>query len=114
MSKGVNTGHEWRKRGRHRAHKIRLDKSVSTTDHETIKKWVEERGGIPVAVKGLCDEISMLRIEFPETESKDPIRPMSWEEFFTHFEQNDLEFLYQEKTPDGRQSRFGRFVSRIS
>jgi hypothetical protein len=115
MSKSVNTGNRRNQRRRHRAQKTRFDKGLSTTDHDTIKKWIMERGGKPVVERGLCDEIRMLYIHFPDSEDIDrKTEELSWEDFFTLFEQNDLEFLYQEKTLDGKQSRFGKFVSRIS
>jgi len=37
------------------------------TDHETIRRWVEERGGWPARVKGTGndDDPGLLRIDFP-------------------------------------------------
>lgn len=42
------------------------------------------------------------------------LQHISWEEFFTKFDESDLVFLYQEKTRDGRTSRFRKFVGRRS
>ncbi len=44
------------------------NESRITTDHETIRKWVEERGGYPASVKGTPEKgerAGLLRIDFP-------------------------------------------------
>lgn len=86
-----------------------------TTDHETIRKWVEERDGEPARVKGTGDNQSagVLRIDFPGG-AEESLDPISWEEFFETFEENDLAFLYQEETKEGGISRFNKFVDRES
>ena len=35
---------------------------------------------------------------------------MSWEEFFKIFDEGELAFLHQDKTHDGKESRFSKFV----
>jgi hypothetical protein len=37
-----------------------------------------------------------------------------WDEFFTGFDDNNLAFLYQEKTKDGSESRFSKLIDRDS
>ena len=39
--------------------------SKTTTDHDTIRKWVEERGGRPAAVKGTGggDDPGIVRVD---------------------------------------------------
>ncbi len=90
--------------------------SLTTTDHETIKQWAEERGGRPVSVEGteaVGEEAGVLRIDFPDSDdSEENFREISWEEFFEKFEKEKLAFLYQEKTHDGEVSRFNKLVSR--
>ena len=88
--------------------------SHRTTDHEEIQKWIEERDGQPVTVRGTGDEKDpgVLRIDFPGGAGEDRLEPISWDEFFEKFEEKQLEFLYQEETRDGEQSRFFKFVSR--
>ena len=85
-----------------------------TTDHKKIKKWVEERGGVPATVKRTKsgDEPGLLRIDFPEASQPAEFEHISWEDFFDKFEESNLAFLYQEKTADGKVSRFNKFVSR--
>ena len=85
-----------------------------TTDHKTIRKWTEERGGHPATVKRTAsgDEAGILRIDFPGYSGEESLEPIDWDEFFEKFEEKDLAFLYQEKTADGETSRFCKFVSR--
>lgn len=88
----------------------------STTDHEEIRKWVEERGGQPASVKGTGgkDEPGILRIDFPGYGEDDDLEPISWDEFFEKFDEKNLKFLYQDKMSSGETSRFFKFVSRDS
>ena len=88
--------------------------SKTTTDHDTIRRWVEERGGRPAAVKetGGGDDPGILRIEYPERGDDAALEEISWDEFFEAFEANKLAFLYQERTADGSISRFSKFVAR--
>lgn len=79
-----------------------------TRDHDTIRAWVEERGGTPAKVdtggKG-----GVLRIDFGPTE--DRLDPINWDEFFRIFDEAELDFLYED-TDEGGQSRFYTFVAR--
>ena len=87
--------------------------SETTTDHEAIKRWVEARGGHPTHVKGTGDggkDAGILRIDFREPDEK--LEPIDWDAFFKVFDDRGLAFLYQDKTADGGQSRFNKFVSR--
>src|SRR5690242_10916895 len=87
----------------------------TTTDHEEIRKWVEERGGHPACVCGTGDgdEIGMIRIDFPGYSGEGKLKPISWEECFEKFEEKKLAFLFQEEK-DGHESRFNKLVSRKS
>lgn len=75
-----------------------------TQDHGRIRRWAEERGGRPSMVEGT----QILRIDFNEPDQK--LRQVSWDEFFRVFDDRGLDFLYQDKTEDGKQSRFFKFV----
>ena len=79
-----------------------------TTDHDEIREWVEERGGHPAHVKGT----ELLRIDYPGFSGEDSLSEITWETFFKEFEENNLAFLYQEETKDGKQSRFSKLVDR--
>jgi hypothetical protein len=85
-----------------------------TTDHATIQKWVEDRGGFPATVKGTGDkdEAGILRIDFPDYSGKESLERISWDEFFQKFDEKHLKFLYQDRMRDGEESRFSKFVSR--
>ncbi len=87
--------------------------SNTTTNHDEIRKWVEERGGRPAIVKGTeRGDSALLRIDYPGYSGEDTLEEISWEEFFEIFDENDLAFLHQDETQDGGQSRFSKFVSR--
>lgn len=88
--------------------------STSTRDHDTIRQWAEKRGGIPSMVKGTGgkkDDTGILRIDFPGYSGDGSLEEISWDEFFAKFDESKLEFLYQEQTADGKESRFNKFVS---
>ncbi len=86
-----------------------------TTDHETIRQWVEERGGWPATVKGTQrggEKVGMLRIDFPGYSGGDKLEKIGWDEFFAKFDEKDLAFLYQEEIEKGERSYFNKLVSR--
>ncbi len=87
--------------------------SNTTTDHEEIRKWVEERGGRPAIVKGTeKGDSALLRIDYPGYSGADTLEEIEWDEFFEIFDDNQLAFLYQNETEDGGKSRFSKFVNR--
>jgi len=71
----------------------------TTTDHEQIRRWAEERGGRPAAVVGpLSTKVAGgLRIDFPDYDSGEVLEEISWTEFFDKFEEQNLVFMYQEE-----------------
>lgn len=88
--------------------------SDTTTDHKTIQKWAEARDGKPVTVRGTGDkdEPGVLRIDFPGYSGGDRFEEISWEEWFDKFDENELAFLYQDKTAAGEESRFFKLIKR--
>jgi hypothetical protein len=88
----------------------------ATTDHKTIRKWAEARGGKPAAVKATHrkDDAGILRIIFPDSRYADDenLEEITWDEFFEKFDEAGLALLYQEKTKDGEVSAFNKLVSR--
>ena len=90
--------------------------SKVTTNHDEIRRWVEERGGQPARVKDTerRDSPGLLRIDYPGYSGGDTLEAISWDEFFQGFDENNLAFLYQEKTADGSQSRFSKLIDRGS
>ncbi len=88
-----------------------------TTNHDTIRTWIEERGGKPASVAGTekrSESAGVLRVDFPGYGEDEAFEHLSWKDFFEKFEQADLAFLYQDRTDDGGVSRFNKFVSRES
>jgi hypothetical protein len=89
--------------------------SYTTTDHEVIRAWADERGAVPAAVDTTGDEpdhepdAGLLRLEFRD---RDSLHEVDWEPFFRTFEDRKLAFVYQEKTSGGDVSRFNKFVKR--
>jgi|tagenome__1003787_1003787.scaffolds.fasta_scaffold20571521_3 hypothetical protein len=78
-----------------------------TRDHETIRQWAEARGGHPAVVEGT----EILRIDFDDPGGGDEnLRRIGWDEFFRIFDSRGLEFLYQDHTQAGKESRFNKFV----
>jgi hypothetical protein len=91
-------------------------KTNTTTDHDEIRRWVEEHGGKPASVRGTesGDGAGVLRIDFPGGAGTDELEHVSWDEWFEKFDQNDLAFLYQEEKASGEDSTFFKLVSRDS
>ena len=85
-----------------------------TTNHKEIQQWVEERGGHPARVRGTekGKTSGVLRIDYPGFSGEERLEEISWEEFFEGFEENELAFLYQDETKDGKMSRFSKLVDR--
>ncbi|GCE14382.1 hypothetical protein [Tengunoibacter tsumagoiensis] len=87
--------------------------SYTTTNHTAIRKWSEARGGKPSMIKSVVNgtELGLLRINFPGYSGAGSLEEISWDEFFSRFDEKHLAFLYQEQTSSGEQSTFCKFVS---
>jgi hypothetical protein len=85
----------------------------STKDLGEIRAWAEERGGSPATVKstrGQQNGAGILRIDFPGYSGEGTLEQISWEEWYDKFQENNLTFLYQDRTKNGQQSRFFKLV----
>ena len=84
--------------------------SEMTVDHEEIRRWVESRGGNPACVRGTgsSEDVGLLRIDYPGYSGEQELQPITWEEFFEKFEENELAFLHS----DDKNSRFSKLVKR--
>jgi len=95
-----------------------MSDSKITTDHNEIRKWVEERGGHPAKVKGTerAGESGggVLRIDYPGYGGEDSLEEITWEQFFEQFDEAGLAFLYQDKLESGETSRFSKLIDRNS
>ncbi|HEX9980968.1 MAG TPA: hypothetical protein VGB50_10445 [Flavobacterium sp.] len=86
--------------------------SHTTTDHIEIRNWVEARDGKPAIVESTEKNGSaLLRINFPGY-AENNLKNIAWGEFFRIFDESNLEFLYQEETKDGSESRFFKFINK--
>ena len=87
----------------------------TTSDHDEIRKWAEERGGKPahVATTGNGADIGIVRLEFPGAAASHDanLAEISWEQFFEKFDQDKLALVYQEETAAGEKSNFNKIVS---
>jgi anaerobic selenocysteine-containing dehydrogenase len=54
----------------------------------------------------------LLRIDYPGYSGEGTLQEISWEEFFEEFDNCNLAFLHQDKTEDGKESRFSKLVTR--
>jgi hypothetical protein len=88
-----------------------VSSATTTTDHDEIRKWIEDRDGRPAKVKGTesRDGEGILRVDFRDPDDK--LEPISWEEFFETFEDRKLAFLHQDQKGKAT-SRFFKFVRR--
>ena len=91
-----------------------MSDSKTTTDLKEIKKWAEERDGKPAKVKGVGKgkDDGIIRIDFPGYSGEDSLEHITWEDLYEIFQDRKLAFLYQDKTNDGKESRFFKLVSR--
>jgi len=94
----------------------KMGEAKTTTRHEEIRRWVEERGGHPARVKGTENKnsVGLLRIDYPGFSGEETLEEITWDEFFKAFDRERLAFLYQDETKDGKLSRFSKLVNRDS
>jgi hypothetical protein len=87
-------------------------RSLVTTDHDVIRRWADERNGVPATVDGTehGGRAGVLRIDF-RGGAGDRLRHIGWDEWFGVFDERRLNFIYQETRSDGRQSNFFRLES---
>ena len=90
-----------------------MSQAHTTTDHDTIRQWVEAREGKPSTVRATIDEdddAGILRIDFPGGAGEEALEEISWETFFEKFDEEGLQFLYQDKIDGNKKSHFCKFV----
>src|SRR3954467_6311633 len=87
----------------------------TTTDHDFIRSWVEERGGWPARVAGTesgGDDAGLIRIDFPGYSGAGSLERIEWEEWFQKFDDSDLAFLHRDMSHGGDLDRFNKLVRR--
>jgi ferritin-like metal-binding protein YciE len=87
----------------------------TTTDHDFIRQWVEERGGWPARVKGTGGkgDPGLIRVDFPGWSGEGSLERIEWEEWFQGFDANNLAFLHRDMSHGGDDlDRFNKLISR--
>lgn len=88
-----------------------------TIDHQTIRRWAEERGMMPAVVEDTAKSpgiLPVLHLTRPGDRTTSGLADLSWSEFFEMFEQRQLTLVYQDATAAGVPSEFYLFVDRLS
>lgn len=79
-----------------------------TRDHEEIRRWAAERGGIPTIVKGTGGLLRIDFIEGAESGGREPsLEETDWDRWFEVFDNRNLTFLC---SPE-RNKRFFKLIS---
>ncbi len=85
-----------------------------TTDHDEIRRWVEQHVGAPSAVKGTGGQgdPGVLQIDFPGGAGEGELEHLSWDQWFEKFEESGLALLYQKEKASGEGSTLYKLVRR--
>ncbi|TDE09715.1 bifunctional DNA primase/polymerase [Jiangella asiatica] len=87
----------------------------TTTDHDEIRRWVEEHDGRPAMIRGtMSGDSGVLRIDFPGGAGEEELEHIGWDDWFATFDDRDLAFLYQTERSGGGDSTFVKLVDRAS
>jgi len=82
------------------------DRSIATRDRSLIRAWAERHQAEPAtgqatssgpATVNVADGDAGVRFNFPGMRR---FRPISWDEWFQHFEEHHLVFVYEEEVAD--------------
>ncbi len=86
------------------------------TDHDEIRRWAEERGAKPSAVRRTHtdEDTGIIRLDFPGYSGADSLEEIEWDEWFDDFEDRNLALVVQGETANGQTSNFNKLVSRDS
>ena len=81
-------------------------RAILTEDHDVIRRWAARRSAEPAtgeatasgpATIDVNDGGAGIRFNFPGVQR---FRPISWDEWFEHFDKHDLLFVYEEEVAD--------------
>jgi hypothetical protein len=86
-------------------------RTLATRDHGVVRRWAELRQARPATGEATAsgpatspsvnDGGAGIRFNFPGV---GPFRDITWEEWFAHFDRQELTFVYEQMTPDGTVS----------
>lgn len=84
-------------------------RSLTTTDHEVIRRWAEERGAMPAIVPGTGGDARrcVLRFDFPGCGGED-LTAISWDGWFELFDLRGLRFVYHESSKGDQHGNYFR------
>lgn len=97
------------------------DRFTATTDHEEIRHWAAQHRAHPevFVTPGVGNPEPGIRLNFPNQSDEEYLNgstdnhAATWDEFFTHFENMDLAFLYDPNADDRRDlSMSYQFIKR--
>lgn len=54
----------------------------------------------------------MIRLDFPGYSGGESLQPISWDDWFRAFDDNNLALVYQETTSSSERSNFNKLVAR--
>jgi ferritin-like metal-binding protein YciE len=117
MPKDAREIRDWRTPGDGETGMAKTERSGhTTTDHDFIRQWVEERGGWPARVAGTesgSDDAGLIRIDFPGYSGAGSLERIEWEEWFEKFDDSNLAFLHRDLSHGGGDlDRFNKLVRR--
>lgn len=88
--------------------------SKTTRNHDEIRRWAQEHGAVPCEVMGTerNGDAGVLRFEFNNAPNRNDrnLKEISWDEFFTKFDQNNLQLLYQDHSNGDAKSNFNKII----
>ena len=84
----------------------RAAETSTTTDHDVIRQWAEDRHATPATLGGgEGDTLGELRFDFDFGQELEELRPVSWEQWLSAFDERGLAFVHhQEARADGSVS----------
>ncbi|WP_228484500.1 hypothetical protein [Microbacterium cremeum] len=94
-----------------------IDQEHTTTDHDVIRQWAEDRHATPATLEGAEHDghLDLLRFDFGfgmvEAE-EEKLREVSWDEWLRAFDEHGLSFVYHDTRADGSRSNFFRLENR--
>ena len=86
--------------------------ATTTTDHDEIRRWAEERDGKPASVKGTGGGADRGILRIDGGAGDESFEHIGWDEWFAKFDEQGLAAILQERKSDGEPSTFVKLVSR--
>jgi hypothetical protein len=87
--------------------RIVMASAMRTRDHEQIRAWAEERGGVPTVVKGTDGLLRIDFVEGPRSGGRESsLEQVDWDRWFEVFDESDLSFLFSPES----DSKFFKLV----